>query len=172
MCDTHAYAVIDGDLLVIEKGTGKVVDRISAPVLHQQREGDADEYVVITEYPEYMCPDMRWSVTNGTRVRQTYGLNEGRIGTIVGQARSRKANRIFAECMARAKSEERELTGDDFEILIDNEGALIEFDNEPGVKHWFPGQSFGFDDVTDDPNVISLETLADLKRVSQLPPIV
>lgn len=169
MSDMYAYAVIDGDLLVIEKETGKVRDRISAPVLEGNREGDTHEYVLITEHPEYMYPDMRWSVTNGTRVQQTYGLREGRIGTIVGQARSRGANRHFAESMARAKSEERELTADDFEVLIDNEGALIEFDDEPGVKHWFPGQSFGFVPYTLE---ISPETIADVERVSKLPPVI
>ncbi len=108
------------------------------------RDGDTNEYVRITEYPEHMPVENRWAVTTGTRVCQTYGLNEGRIGTIVGQARSRKADRIFGENIARASSEGREVCDDDFEILIDNEGALVEFDDEPGVIHWFPGQSFGF----------------------------
>jgi hypothetical protein len=139
----HTYRLAENNDLLVIGENGRICDRISAPV-NGNRDGDTDEYVRISEHPEYFPEDMRWSVTTGTRVRQTYGLREGRTGTIVGQARSRKADRIFAENIARAVSGGRELSADDFEILIDSEGALIEFDDDPGAVHWYPGQSFGF----------------------------
>lgn len=104
-----------------------------------------NEYVPVDADPGAWSEEMRWMVTVGTKVRQNYGIGEGRTGIIVGYARSRRANRIYNENRLRAVKERRSMTADDHEILIDSEGALIVFDDAPNEVHWFPGQSFGFD---------------------------
>lgn len=133
-----------GGFKVIDEADGAVVDWIAKPVTHATPPGPEVTYVTIEEKPEAWPEDMRWIVTTGQRVVQTGGLGEGRTGTIRGQARSRKANRIYARNLSAAASiPGRNLTDADFEILIDNEGPLIEWDDAPGQLDWFPGQAGG-----------------------------
>jgi hypothetical protein len=112
---------------------------------------DSEQYVVIDSDPGSYPPDMRWEATPGTLVRQDYGTDKGRTGIIVGHARGRKAHRLFNKNRARAVQERQPMTADDYEILIDNEGPLIVFDNAPTEVHWFPGQSFGFTRIEAEP---------------------
>ncbi len=141
-------AVDDGDgYRIVDEADGSTVDWINRPRVSDRQEGDTDSYVVIAERPDQWSEDMRWMVTPGQRVRQSGGLNEGRIGTITGQARSRKADRMFGANIASAARNNRPLTDEDFEILIDNEGPLITFDGETAPE-WFPGQSFTFEPVS------------------------
>jgi hypothetical protein len=100
---------------------------------------DRNEYVIIEPHPNEWSEDMRWIVTPGTKVVQHLGINAGTVGTIVGQARSRKADRLFHENLMRAAEAGRELTADDYGPLIDNEGPLVRMPN--GNIEWFPGQA-------------------------------
>lgn len=76
----------------------------------------------------------------GTRVRIRDGhFAEGLRGTVVGWGRSTKADHRFAVIIAEAKDGGRELTSDDHECLIDEEGPVVDFDN--GETDWFPGQA-------------------------------
>lgn len=138
----HTYtAVPEGDGYNVVDETGEVSDWIPGPRTGRSHKDDTNEYVILTEKPEQWPPDMLWVITNGTRVRQAHGIHEGRVGTIVGQARSRKADRIFAAAVAEAASKGVPLSGDAFEILIDNEGPVVQWDDGP--LDWFPGQALG-----------------------------
>lgn len=137
--DGHGYAIVD-------QADGKTVDWINGPRAGHFHEGDTDSYVIIGERPSEWPEDMRWMVTRGQRVRQTGGIREGRTGTIIGQARSRKADRLFSRAIEKSSIVDRDLTDEDFEMLIDDEGPLIRFDDADGVG-WFPGQSFCFEPI-------------------------
>lgn len=134
----------DGGFNIIDQADGAVVDWIAKPAsVPSSWPGQNDAYIKITEKPEQWSADMRWIVTTGTRIIQTSGLGEGRIGTIRGQGRSRKANRLFARSLRHAAVTGRDLDDADFETLIDGEGPLVEWDDAPGVWDWFPGQASG-----------------------------
>lgn len=128
---------------IIDQADGSVIDWIHGPRADNHREGDTITYVIITERPEQWHEDMRWMATTGQRVWQVSGLNEGRIGAIAGQARSRRADRYFAKNIADAAAAGRELTDDDFEILIDNEGPLVLWDGETTPDWFSAGQAEG-----------------------------
>lgn len=70
------------------------------------------------------------TLTVGTRVRVKAGfLGAGDEGTITAYGRGVEADALFRQ------------TGD-FEILIDNEGPVVEWDHlDMGPLAWFPGQS-------------------------------
>jgi len=142
---TYKVTEQDGGLVVTDARNGEVCDWISLPSTGNP--GDTDSYVVVTERPEAWSVDMRWMVTIGQPVRQTSGLEAGRVGTIVGQGRSRKADRQYAANLQAAKDAGRDLEDIDFEVLIDNEGPLIRFEGQDELE-WFPGQSFCFEPVT------------------------
>ena len=131
----------DGDgFSIIDQADGQAVDWIARPVTHATPPGPEFSYVLIAERPENWSENTRWMVTKGTRVRQTSGLNEGRVGTITGQGRSRRANRLFARSLAQAANVGRDLDDDDFEMLIDNEGPVVRWDDD-GSTDWLPGQA-------------------------------
>lgn len=109
---------------------------------------DTDQYVVIEPSPDAYPIEMRWIATPGTPVRINYGLRTGATGIIVGEARSRRAHRVFCENRDRAIAERRPMTDDDYGILIDNEGPLVlmdnpddAFDRQSTGLDWFPGQA-------------------------------
>ena len=104
---------------------------------------DTDSYVVIEVDAGSYPKDMRWVATLGARVRVREGLlREGAEGVIVGHGRSRKADRIFKQTALNALEAGREVHGADYEILIDNEGALVLFDGDEEPE-WYPGQAGG-----------------------------
>lgn len=95
------------------------------------------------EMREYLIP------VKGDLVRPLRGtfdddgnrVDEEAIGIVVGHARSNYAHRQFTENKERARAAGRELTADDHEVLIDNEGPVVLWPN--GKEDWFPGQSMG-----------------------------
>ena len=101
---------------------------------------DTNEYVVINTDPGSWPEDMRWVAVPGTRVRVKSGMDYGSLGTIVGHARSRKADRIFDQNRITAVAQKRPMLSADYEILIDNEGPLVDFDEQEDRPAWFPGQ--------------------------------
>lgn len=104
---------------------------------------DTDSYVVIDVDQGSFSPELRWQATYGARVRIREGLlREGAEGVIVGNARSGKADRIFKANIVKAITEKREAHGDDYAILIDNEGPLVLFDGDREPE-WYPGQAVG-----------------------------
>jgi hypothetical protein len=110
---------------------------------------ESHEYVIIEPHANEWHEDMRWIVTPGTKVVQQTGIKAGTVGTIVGQARARKADRIFRENLVRAANDGRELTSDDYGPLIENEGPLVRMAD--GSIEWFPGQSTGILAKYDEP---------------------
>lgn len=98
---------------------------------HQSIWGHEVSYVPIEVTEDEAAP---YAV--GTRVRtapgspgfEANGLPTGTEGTITGWGRDEEAHEYY---MAHR----------DPEVLIDNEGPVVTFDN--GVTHWFPGMSAG-----------------------------
>jgi hypothetical protein len=74
----------------------------------------------------------------GARVSVSFRSRKIR-GTITEWGRDEEADKRFREIEAAAKREGRELTGYDYECLIDAEGPVVYLDN--GETHWLPGQA-------------------------------
>jgi len=102
------------------------------------------KYVMIT--PDDETLDCEPLARIGTRVSQVAGLKAGRMGVTVGWARGVLAHRLFTNAKDAAKAAGRELSANDYEILIDNEGPLVLWDGEVEID-WFPGQSMGLLDA-------------------------
>ena len=109
---------------------------------------DEQRYISIpdpttADYPEGVTPEY----PTGSRVKVSgdypgmiaRGLPSGTLGTVTGWGRSHSAHKQFTDTSVRAETEGRDLTDDDFECLIDNEGPAVKWDN--GIEDWFPGQA-------------------------------
>lgn len=96
-----------------------------------------------SEFPE----GVTYPYPTGTRVKAAEGflgmsikgIPGDTLGTVTGHGRSPRADAKFAIRKRLAEKAGRELTDEDYECLIDNEGPTVRFDN--GKEDWFPGQA-------------------------------
>jgi hypothetical protein len=69
-----------------------------------------------------------------------YGIDAGTGGLMVAAGRSTRSHERFAEISRQAQADGRELAGDDYECLIDEEGPVVLFDGHDEPL-WLPGQA-------------------------------
>jgi hypothetical protein len=69
----------------------------------------------------------------------------GAMGKVVCSGRGLEADQQFKEREALAVAQNRKLTSEDYECLIDAEGPVVDWPN--GDRCWYPGQSMGAIDL-------------------------
>lgn len=98
---------------------------------------DASEFPEGATYP-YMT-GARVKAVHGFPGMVDRGIPAGTLGTVTGHGRSPQADAKFAIRKRLAAKAGRDLSDGDYEILIDEEGPTVRFDN--GKEDWFPGQA-------------------------------